>query len=116
MENLLRSTDVHTVFLDAELRVRKFTPRAELFNLAESDVGRRFDGFRRRIDVPDLAEDLSTVLDRGESLEKEAAGRGRSLTCCACCPAKTTPAAGPTCRARPGPAGRRGSAGAAGRC
>ena len=75
VENLLRSTDVHTVFLDAELRVRKFTPRAaELFNLVESDVGRRFDSFRHRIDVPDLAEDLAGVLTSGESMEKEVRG------------------------------------------
>ncbi|NNJ24339.1 Chemotaxis response regulator protein-glutamate methylesterase [Planctomycetes bacterium LzC2] len=75
VENLLRSTDVHTVFLDGELRVRKFTPRAaELFNLVDSDVGRRFDSFRHRIDVPDLAEDLAGMLEDGTTLEKEVRG------------------------------------------
>ncbi|MEM9703021.1 MAG: PAS domain-containing protein, partial [Planctomycetota bacterium] len=75
VENLLRSTDVHTVFLDAELRVRKFTPRAALmFNLVESDIGRKFDSFRHRIDVPDLSDDLERLLQTGDPLEKEVAG------------------------------------------
>ena len=75
VENLLRSTEVHTVFLDAELRVRKFTPRAaELFNLVESDVGRRFDSFQHRTDAADLTGDLRRVRDGAKPVEREARG------------------------------------------
>ena len=44
--NLLLSSEVATVFLDTELRIRRFTPpTAKLLNLQESDVGRPFDEF-----------------------------------------------------------------------
>src|SRR5262249_40273966 len=44
MDNLLTSTEVHTVFLDRQLRIRKFTPKVtESINLMPQDVGRRFD-------------------------------------------------------------------------
>ena len=72
VENLLRSTGVHTVFLDGELCVRKFTPRAaELFNLMPHDVGRPFDSFRHRTDAADLPADLRRVLETGTLLERE---------------------------------------------
>src|SRR5262249_44170282 len=46
MDNLLSSTQVHTIFLDRELCIRKFTPMiAETFNLMPQDVGRRIDNF-----------------------------------------------------------------------
>lgn len=41
LENLLRSTQIATLFLDDGLRVKRFTPAAtEIYNLIESDVGR----------------------------------------------------------------------------
>jgi PAS domain S-box-containing protein len=41
LENLLQSTQIATLFLDEELRVKRFTPAAmEIYNLIESDVGR----------------------------------------------------------------------------
>src|SRR4030095_5798235 len=46
MNNLLEATEVHTLFLDRELRVRRFTPKVgETFNLMPQDVGRRFEAF-----------------------------------------------------------------------
>ena len=41
MDNLLSSTDIGTIFLNRELKVRKFTPQiAQSFNLLPQDVGR----------------------------------------------------------------------------
>jgi len=41
--NLVASTDVGALFLDQQLRIKRFTPRAvELFNLIEGDIGRPF--------------------------------------------------------------------------
>jgi two-component system CheB/CheR fusion protein len=41
MVNLLKSTDIGTVFLDASLNLRKFTPAAQAdINLLEQDIGR----------------------------------------------------------------------------
>jgi two-component system CheB/CheR fusion protein len=72
IENLLTSTDVHTVFLDQELRIRKFTPRiAETFNFLPQDVGRRIDTFSHTIDHPGLLDDLRAVLQTGTPIEKQ---------------------------------------------
>ena len=41
MENLLASTQIGTLFLDSEMRIRKFTPELrKVFNLRENDIGR----------------------------------------------------------------------------
>lgn len=72
VENLLTSTDVHTVFLDDHLRIRKFTPQiAETFNFLPQDVGRRIDSFTHTIDHPGLLEDLHNVLQTGVPVEKQ---------------------------------------------
>ena len=43
MVNLLASTDIATVFLDADLRIKRFTPpTARLLNLLPTDLGRPF--------------------------------------------------------------------------
>ncbi len=71
MDNLLVSTAVHTVFLDEELRIRKFTPKmAEVFNLMPQDVGRRLDGFSHNIQGTNLKAKLDQVLQSGEMQEQ----------------------------------------------
>lgn len=72
IDNLLLSTDVHTIFLDRQLRIRKFTPRmAQVFNLIESDVGRNIHGFFHTIQSSDLLEKLDQVLTTGSIVEEE---------------------------------------------
>ncbi len=72
MENLLSSTDIGTIFLDRELKIRKFTPQiAESFNLVAHDVGRPIETFANAVDHPELSDDLRRVLDTGERVERE---------------------------------------------
>lgn len=72
MDNLLASTQVHTIFLDRELRIRKFTPQiAEVFNFVASDIGRSFDSFSHRLLRDRLSEEVEKVLETGEQLEAE---------------------------------------------
>ncbi|XYH99408.1 chemotaxis protein CheB [Sorangium sp. So ce1128] len=72
MENLLSSTDIGTIFLDKELKIRKFTPQiAESFNLLLQDVGRPIEAFTYAVDHPELTEDLRRVLATGERVERE---------------------------------------------
>ena len=76
MDNLLTSTQVHTIFVDSELRIRKFTPRmADTFNLLPQDVGRRIDGFTHTIDHPALLEDVHAVLRTGEPCQHQVRDR-----------------------------------------
>ncbi len=81
MDNLLSSTDIGTIFLNRELKVRKFTPQiAQAFNLLPQDVGRPIDTFTHNIDHPELIDDLRRVLASGERIERELQDReGRSF-------------------------------------
>lgn len=72
MDNLLNSTNVHTIFLDRKLRIRKFTPGvARKFNLMPQDEGRCIDGFRHTILDDDLIDEIRRVVDSGNSFERE---------------------------------------------
>jgi two-component system CheB/CheR fusion protein len=71
MDNLLSSTEVGTIFLDAQLRIRRFTPQiAASFNLVPHDAGRSIETFAHRLDHQ-LLDDLRRVLARGQVVERE---------------------------------------------
>jgi two-component system, chemotaxis family, CheB/CheR fusion protein len=72
MDNLLSSTEIGTIFLDKQLRIRKYTPQiAETFSLVPHDLGRSIETFTHKLDHPELVEDLKRVLASGQSLERE---------------------------------------------
>ncbi|MDP9151397.1 MAG: ATP-binding protein [Myxococcota bacterium] len=72
MDNLLSSTDIGTIFLDADLNIRKFTPRiAETFNLVPHDVGRSIETFAHTLHHAPLVDELKTCLSTGERVERE---------------------------------------------
>jgi two-component system CheB/CheR fusion protein len=57
MKNLLDSTDIATVFLDPELRIRRFTPKATtILPLTSTDAGRPIRHLASRLIDIDLAE------------------------------------------------------------
>ena len=63
LQNLFAATEIATLFLDRELRVKRFTPRAaELFNLMTHDLGRPIWHLRSKLDYPALAADVRQVL------------------------------------------------------
>ena len=64
MKNLLNSTEIATVFLNAEFCVRRFTPSAtRLFKLLPHDVGRQLSDIVSDLDYPDLLADAQEVLN-----------------------------------------------------
>jgi two-component system CheB/CheR fusion protein len=72
MAHLLEGTDVGTVFLDRELRIRRFTTRiASVFHFQNHDVGRRISDFSHNIERPQLMDDIEHVLREGTMLEDE---------------------------------------------
>jgi two-component system CheB/CheR fusion protein len=72
MDNLLASTEIGTIFLDRDLRIRKFTPQVgRSFNLLPQDLGRRIDNFTHTLDYPDLLEDVRRILESGTPVERE---------------------------------------------
>jgi len=63
LRNILDSTGVATLFLDADLNIRFFTPAAtSLFTLAASDVGQPLAGLSRRFEDDNLLPDARAVL------------------------------------------------------
>ncbi len=63
LKNLLEATQIATLFLDNDLRVRSFTPSAtEVFHLLETDIGRPLDHVVSRVAYPELPEDVQRVL------------------------------------------------------
>jgi two-component system CheB/CheR fusion protein len=72
MEHLLASTEVHTLFLDRELRIRRFTPRiGEIFKLVLGDIARHIDAFNHSLDLPALYDDIRRVVATGEPFERQ---------------------------------------------
>lgn len=72
INNLLKNTNIGTLFLDSKLCIRKFTPVvSELTNIIEMDVGRPV----HHISVPenyiDFIEDIKQVLETLQPVEKE---------------------------------------------
>ena len=55
LNNFITSTNLPSVRLDRELKIRSFTPRAqEVLNLIPADLGRPIGGLKLKIDIPDL--------------------------------------------------------------
>ncbi|MFK7737482.1 MAG: CheR family methyltransferase [Pirellulaceae bacterium] len=76
MDNLLHSTEVHTIFLDRDLQIRKFTPQvAETFSLIPQDIGRRIDSFTHSIDCEALTAKLESVIETRQPHEEEVCDR-----------------------------------------
>jgi two-component system CheB/CheR fusion protein len=76
MDNLLQSTEVSTIFLDTELRIRKFTESAaEYVNLLPADEGRPIHHFAHAFKNVDLHTRAENVLEKGERIEHEIEGK-----------------------------------------
>jgi two-component system, chemotaxis family, CheB/CheR fusion protein len=72
LQNILNSTDVATLFLDADLNIRFFTPAAKsLFNVIASDVGRPLADLTRRFEDADLLPDARAVLASHAPVRRE---------------------------------------------
>ena len=72
IDNLLRSTDIGVVFLDKELKIRKFTPAATIaINLVEADIDRPLKHITNNLNCPNLIELLQEVIRSQKGLDRE---------------------------------------------
>jgi two-component system, chemotaxis family, CheB/CheR fusion protein len=63
LQNLMAATDIGTLFLDAGLRIKRFTERVtELFSLTPLDEGRPITDFAHQLEYEDLIKDVRVVL------------------------------------------------------
>jgi two-component system, chemotaxis family, CheB/CheR fusion protein len=76
LQNLTAATEIGTLFLDTELRIRMFTPSvAYLFNITEGDVGRAITDFTHRLAYDGLEWDARSVLRDLAPIETEVKSR-----------------------------------------
>lgn len=72
LQNVLYSTNVGTLFLDLQLKIRFFTPAVRsLFNVIQSDVGRPLADLRSIAADNNLLVDAGTVLSDNTTVERE---------------------------------------------
>ena len=72
LDNVLSFTSVGIVFLDAEMRIRKFTAVAtRFFNLLPSDLGRPLHHISSELEYPRLFEDIESVAAGGRPLDRD---------------------------------------------
>ncbi len=76
LANLLVSTDIVTVFLDTDLRIKRFTTAAtRLLNLLRTDVNRPIQHITTNLVDVDLSQDARAVLANGTPVEREASAQ-----------------------------------------
>jgi two-component system CheB/CheR fusion protein len=82
MKNLLNSTDIATLFLDSDLKVRRFTTQAtKIIKLIPGDIGRPITDLASDLLYPELTTDAREVLEKLGFAEKPVNARdGRWFT------------------------------------
>jgi two-component system CheB/CheR fusion protein len=72
LQNLMAATEIGTLFLDREMRIKLFTPAiANHFNITEADIGRAITDFTHRLDYESVEQDARTVLHSLVPMETE---------------------------------------------
>ena len=79
--NLLDSTEIATIFLDDQLRIKSFTPGiTDIFPLRENDVGRPITEIVTLLSYADLKRDVRTVIRKLTVLEQQVSLVGAGMT------------------------------------
>ena len=72
LNNVLASTEIATLFLDNDLRIKGFTPSVtKVINLIKTDIGRPVSDIVSNLEYKDLLSDIKGVLDTLVLKEKE---------------------------------------------
>ena len=72
LKNLLESTQIATIFLDNDVRIKNFTPAiTDIFHLIESDIGRPIAHITSRVAYDELEEDVRRVMRTLSTVERE---------------------------------------------
>jgi two-component system CheB/CheR fusion protein len=76
LQNLMAATDFGTLFLDAGLRIKRFTERVtELFSITPTDEGRPITDFAHQLQDDDLIKDARAVLTDLAPVRREVKSR-----------------------------------------
>jgi two-component system, chemotaxis family, CheB/CheR fusion protein len=76
LSNLLTGVNIPILFLDNDLRIRRFTPLAgNVLNLIATDTGRPVTDIASTLDVPDWGELASQAIQQSQAIEREVRDR-----------------------------------------
>ena len=76
LQNLVAATDIGTLFLDSDLRIKRFTdPVADILTIAPGDEGRPIADVAHQLEQTNLADDARTALAGPSSVKREARSR-----------------------------------------
>ena len=80
LQNLSAATEIGTLFLDPDMRIKMFTsPVAELFNITRHDIGRAITDFTHQLNYDNIEEDARKVLKDLIPIEREVSSRRGQL-------------------------------------
>jgi two-component system, chemotaxis family, CheB/CheR fusion protein len=72
LQNLMATTEIGTLFLDADLKIKLFTPAVtDYFNITTRDIGRAITDFTNRLAYAELETDVASVLKTLLPIERE---------------------------------------------
>ncbi|TKK64126.1 ATP-binding protein [Ilyomonas limi] len=72
LENYFRNTIIPQLFVDADLKLRKFTPPAmKQFNLSENDIGKSMHDIKENIRYNTISDNIQQVISSNKILERE---------------------------------------------
>lgn len=72
MENILRCSEISTIFLDRELKIRRFSATSQQFvRLKDTDVGRPFSHFSHITGDINLLKQANRVLETHQQIDRE---------------------------------------------
>ncbi|MEB1528717.1 CheR family methyltransferase [Xanthomonas sp. WHRI 7945] len=72
LRNFIASTEIATIFVDADLRIKRYTPHAEaIFSIIPADIGRRLLDITHRLDYQELAADVQAAFASLQVRERE---------------------------------------------
>ena len=81
IKNLLDSTEIATLFLDDQLRVKSFTRGVtDIFHVRDTDIGRPIAEIVNLLDYPNLQRDATTVLRRLTLVERQVALKNAKMS------------------------------------
>jgi len=72
LDNMTRAALIPTVFVDASLKLTRFTPEAtSIFRIRDSDIGRTISDFAHEMEYPEFIADLKRVIQTAQVMERE---------------------------------------------
>jgi len=78
MENLLQNSELRIIFLDLDLKIRKFTDNiTDVFNLKKNDFGRPLSDITHHIENLDLFEKAQIIIKNHSTIHEIVQAKGR---------------------------------------